>query len=438
MKVQKRKALWKQSNFFFLFSSQVSQSMAFILLQVVVMVEIYAQTGSVFGSSLVPAINAFGLFIGGVLGSYYMQHFSEVRLLQSIGLLRAAIVVALGFVLFSDSTALVVLLTLLFLQALAGSWYQPARFSLLPRVVSKAQYMKANGTLAMIHQMFMTAGWALGGVLVVWLPLSWMIGLVSFLFAFSGIAIGMIKIAKRVDIESDLIVKSVEMERAEIEGAANTGEARKQTNKPFPAWRKVFTYPIIRTVTIMDFFENLANVIWASAFLLIFTTEILGKGTEWWGFINASYWVGAIIGSVTILSITSILEKRLGTVIAISSLVMCLMTLLFALIPIPWLALIVCVLMGPVYQAREICQETIMQDVLEEKERANVMAARSALLTPWSSLTFLIMGFIGEKIGIQWVFILGGALYGLTFIVAIFQKKLLEYKYVVDEVSLLD
>lgn len=407
-------SLWKQPNFVYLFCSQTSQSVAFILLQVVVMVEVYARTGSVFNSSMVPAVTAIGSFLGGLLGSFNIHKFSQNRLLQFIGFFRAIIVVALGAVLSLEGNVWLILFFLLFLQALVASWYQPARFALLPVVVSKAQYMKANGMLAMIHQMFLTAGWALGGVLVLIVPFSWMIGIVAFLFLLSGVVIGLISLP--------LKARSTEEE---------TSPTSKE--KPVPAWKKVLTYPIIRTVTMMDFFENLANVVWTSAFILVFTTEILGKGSEWWGFLNASYWIGAMLGSVMVISVTKILEKRIGSVIILSSLVMGIMTMLFAVFPIPWLALALCVLMGPVYQAREICQETIMQDVLKDGERANVMAARNAILTPWYSLTFLIMGFLGDVIGIQWVFILAGGLYGLTFVIALFQRQLRKYEYVVEE-----
>lgn len=414
-----QRPLWQQPNFMFLFSSQTTQSVAFILLQVVVMVEVYTRTGSVFGSSLVPAISALGSFLGGALGSYYIHKFSQTRLLQGIGLLRALAVLLLGVVLSLEGNVWFLLFAILFFQSLIGSWYQPARFALLPLVVSKAQYMKANGTLALIHQMFLTAGWALGGVLILLIPFAWMIALVAVLFLLSGVLISMISLSEHAKLKID-----------GREGQQSSAEGK---DKPIPAWKKVFQYPIIRTVTMMDFFENLANVIWTSAFILIFTTEILNKGTEWWGFINAAYWIGAIIGSITVISITSLLEKRVGAMIAVSSLVMGVMTLLFAVFPFPWLALALCVLMGPVYQAREICQETIMQDVLKDGERANVMAARNAILTPWYSLTFLIMGFLGDVIGIQWVFILGGALYLLTFLIAMLQRNLREYRYVVEE-----
>ncbi|MDW2800205.1 hypothetical protein RZO55_21785, partial [Clostridium boliviensis] len=80
-----------------------------------------------------------------------------------------------------------------------------------------------------------------------------------------------------------------------------------KTSEPEPAWRKIIRVGIIRNLTLMDIFETLANVVWTSAFILAFTYEILGKGSEWWGFINASYWVGGIAGSFVVVAITKFL-----------------------------------------------------------------------------------------------------------------------------------
>ena len=176
---------------------------------------------------------------------------------------------------------------------------------------------------------------------------------------------------------------------------------------------------MIRNLTLMDLFEALANVVWTSAFILAFTHEILGKGSEWWGFINASYWVGGIVGSFMVVLITGFLEKRVGYMIALSALSMSLLTFFFAVNSTAMLALWLCLMMGPIYQIREICQETVLQDVLSPTERAKVMAARVALLTPWGALTHLIMGWLADRTDIQSAYLLGAVLYGITFLIAI-------------------
>jgi hypothetical protein len=179
----------------------------------------------------------------------------------------------------------------------------------------------------------------------------------------------------------------------------------------------------------------LANVVWTSAFILAFTREILGRGSEWWGFLNASYWVGGIVGSLMVVIITRFLEKRVGYMIALSALSMSLLTFFFAVNSNAILASWLCLMMGPIYQIREICQETVLQDVLSPMERAKVMAARSALLTPWGALTHLIMGWLADRTDIQSAYLLGAVLYGITFLIAILHPQLKNYQYHIGEKS---
>jgi MFS family permease len=176
-------------------------------------------------------------------------------------------------------------------------------------------------------------------------------------------------------------------------------------------------------------------VVWSSAFLLAFVHEILKKGDEWWGFINAAYWIGGMAGSIAVMMMTRHLEKRVGLMIGFSALSMALCTFLFAINSNAMLAFLLCMLMGPCYQAREICQETVLQDVITPRERANVMAARSAILTPWWGMAYLIMGWVADWIHIRSTYILAAVLYGVTFFIVIFHPQLKGYQYHVKEQS---
>ncbi|SFF67960.1 Major Facilitator Superfamily protein [Planifilum fulgidum] len=402
--------LFRQPPFVMLWLSQTLQSLGTVLLQVIVMVNVYRHTDSVFSSSLVLAVMALGSFAGGILGSRYIHRFSPVQMLKWIEWSRAGLTVILGLFLYKIEPLLLFLtLAVLFVVAWMGAWYQPARFALLPMVVSKKEYMKANGTLNVVYQLFLVAGWGLGGMLVAAFPFYAVILIITLSFLLSGVCIRGIRLKE----------------------SATLGK----TSKPEPAWRKIFRAGVIRNLTLMDLFEALANVVWTSAFILAFTHEILGKGSEWWGFINASYWVGGIVGSFMVVLITGFLEKRVGYMIALSALSMSLLTFFFAVNSTAILALWLCLMMGPIYQIREICQETVLQDVLSPMERAKVMAARVALLTPWGALTHLIMGWLADRTDIQSAYLLGAVLYGITFLIAILHPQLKNYQYRTGEKS---
>ncbi|UOE95500.1 MFS transporter [Alkalihalobacillus sp. LMS39] len=404
-----KQSLWKQADFLKMWGSQSFQSLGHILLLVLIMTQIYAMTESVFGAAAVLALMSGASFISGLLASYFINQFSLTRLLYYIGWVRGISTVILGYLLLAEGqSALFLILIVLFFSSFVGAWYQPARFALLPLVVSKSQYMKANGTITLVHQLLITAGWGIGGLMAVFAPFPVIIGITASCFILSGILIKSIRLT--IDTKSVKVDSKVEH-----------------------AWKKIFRIPTIRTITLMDFIEGLANAIWASALLLAFTTVVLEKGSEWWGALNAGYTVGAMIGSLLVISGLKLLERRIGLMIGLCGLSMGIFTFLFALSPYAILAVIVCVLMGPMYSIRDICQETVLQDIMNHSERASVMAARNAIIAPWTGCTFLIMGYLADVLGVQMVYYLAATLYCIASVIALLHPSLREYTYKVEQ-----
>lgn len=134
--------------------------------------------------------------------------------------------------------------------------------------------------------------------------------------------------------------------------------------------------PIVRDITIMDSIEALANSVWSSAILLAFTAAVLHETEVWWGVFNASYFIGAIAGSVIAIRFSAFFKRNMGCAMIFCSLVMSALTVLFSFSPIPFLCALACAAMGPFYQVRDICQETMLQEVIPEQKRIGIMAAK--------------------------------------------------------------
>ena len=119
---------------------------------------------------------------------------------------------------------------------------------------------------------------------------------------------------------------------------------------------------------------------------------------------------------------------KMGYIIALSGLSMGLFTFMFSTTSSGILALIFCLLMGPLYQIRDTCQVTLLQDIIKQSELAKVTAARNIILTPWTGVTYLIMGYLGDMLGVKLVFILAAALYCGSAILALSSKTLRDYR----------
>lgn len=84
--------------------------------------------------------------------------------------------------------------------------------------------------------------------------------------------------------------------------------------------------------------------------------------------------------------------------------------------------------MGPLYQIRDISQSTIFQDVLPKEDRASIMAANHTIISSWTILTYVIMGYLVEIIGVQKVYLLASFIYLLTTFLVLSLSKLRNYK----------
>ena len=149
-------------------------------------------------------------------------------------------------------------------------------------------------------------------------------------------------------------LRSIHTERV-IEPSSSKGAALLE------GWKLLFQNPSLRTVTCMDLIETFAGTIWIGAITMAYVTTVLHKGEEWWGFINTSYYVGTLIGGLLAWKMSTYIQNNLIRSMAIGSLMFSILTFLYGMTSSGFIALFLCVLMGPCYQIRDISQTTVLQ-----------------------------------------------------------------------------
>ncbi|MCY7900410.1 MFS transporter [Bacillus inaquosorum] len=392
-------------NVFALLLSQSLQSLAGVLVTIVLMVRVYQMTDSVFLAGLVLSFMSFASIAASFCISPVLRNLGFKKVLVFANLQRAVFTILMAYsVSHHGQVFFWITLLFVFCFSFAGAFFQPARFALLPIIVPKEQYVKANGVISLSNQLFLTAGWGLGGLLTYAVPFELVVGAAICLFVLSGVSISLLHINEE-----------------ETDEKAETASARS-------IWKDLMIIPVVRDITVMDMIEALAGSVWSSAILLAFTAAVLHETEVWWGMFNASYFIGAIVGSIIAIRFSVFFEQNMGYAIMFSSLVMSVLTLLFSFSPIPLLCALTCAAMGPFYQVRDICQETVLQEAIPEQKRIGIMAAKNAILTPWSGITYSIMGLVADAAGAKMAFITAGVLYGMTFLIALAQPRLLHYK----------
>ena len=122
----------------------------------------------------------------------------------------------------------------------------------------------------------------------------------------------------------------------------------------------------LRLLTMMDILEGLAGAVWMSAILLVYVKQVLGKGDEWWGYLNASYMLGTIMGGMLVVGLASGLNTRLHRSIFAGAVGSCLLALSFGIFQHPFASLLISFLLGPFFQIQHVAKQTAIQQQTEQ------------------------------------------------------------------------
>jgi hypothetical protein len=72
-------------------------------------------------------------------------------------------------------------------------------------------------------------------------------------------------------------------------------------------------------ISILEILEGLAGGIFAGGVMLVYVHNILHEGEEWWGFINASFLSGSILGGICGILLSRLVNRWLGHTIMFGS-----------------------------------------------------------------------------------------------------------------------
>ncbi|MFT8871590.1 MAG: MFS transporter [Sporolactobacillus sp.] len=183
-------------------------------------------------------------------------------------------------------------------------------------------------------------------------------------------------------------------------------------------WKTIAKNNLLKTATIMDVIETFANSVWIAAIVLVFVKTSLHASENWWGYINASYFAGAIIGGFVCYRWATLIDRQKGTFIFIGAGLTALATVCMSFITHPLVALGCSLMVGLFGQIKSIPQSTAIQQNVTNDRLAPVYAAMNVLYTASFSLSSLLIGGVAQWFGVQHVFILSAMLLVLTAAIA--------------------
>lgn len=383
-------------NFNLLLTGQSLANIGDILYIVSIIYLIFELTGSATAAAFVPFTITGSMFLSNTLTPLLMERWNLKWLLAGSQIGKTGLLFALAFVMPQLSLSnFVWLFFVISLVALLDGCANPVTQSLIPLYVKNEHLLKANSLTETVTQFIQTAMWFVGSSLLIWLTANDLLWITAGLFLLSSMLL-------------------ISLEPADFTPSKPQGKWR-QISK---GWKTVSQSPVLKRIAWMDVMETIAGTVWIAAILFVFVSDALQVDEKWWGFINGSFFLGLIGGSLFCLKFADWIDQRLSSFIFGGAVLSSVVTILFGLNSLPLLALLFSFLVGVFSQIKNIPQQTVVQTSVPTAQLPTVYTTLGAIGTGTFGVASLMMGILADAYGIRSVFVLSGLLLALVSLVA--------------------
>lgn len=396
-----------KSSFRFLWMGQSLANCGDVFYIVGLITTIYEATGSATYMALVPFFITTSRFISGVIAPLIIDR-TRLKLMLAYSQLGKTVIILLlacfSSIFLSSDTIFLIFLFVIVISFLDG-WANPASNALLPKLVEPNDLVKANSFLAILDQTIRLGGWPVGGILVAVVGGDNVIWLTFLLFVASTIMMALIK-DNDEDVMMDKKPKKISKWDTLKEG-----------------WVTIWRTPPLRTISIVDFIESIANVVWVAAIIYVYVDQVLQTSEQWWGYINASFFAGLMLGGILSLKWSHLVNQHLVMFIVVGAFLVSLTTLIFGLISTPWMALVIAMLFGMANQIKAVAQQTTTQTSVAHRLLPKVYSAKDAIISATFGVSSLSLGYLTDLFGVRFTFLLAATLLFLSAIFVVVNRK---------------
>lgn len=355
----------------------------------------------------VPFFITTSRFLSGIIAPLIIDRVRLKSLLAYSQLGKTIFILILaGFAdIFPSSSTTFLIFSFVIAISFLDGWANPARNALVPKLIEQNHLVKANSFLAILDQTISLGGWAVGGILVAVMGGENVIWLTFLLFVASTIMMALIQ-----DIDKKVVSD-------EKQKKPSNWDTLKE------GWVAIWQTPTLRTISIVDFIESIANVVWVAAIIYVYVDQVLQASEQWWGYINSSFFAGLMIGGFLSLKWSHLVNRHLSIVIVVGAFLASLTTLIFGLISIPWMALVIAMLFGMANQIKDVAQQTAVQTSVIHRLLPKVYSAKDAVITATFGVSSLALGYLTDLFGVRFTFLLAATLLFLSAIFVLINRK---------------
>lgn len=344
---------------------------------------IYLLTGSPVALGAIGAIRFLPIVIFSLIGGAAADTLDRRRVMIVTQSALASIAAVLGLMTLSGRDSLALLYALMALAATAFAFDNPARQSLIPKLVSKEHLPNALSLNTVIFQLAQIIGPTLAGIVIYASPHG--VALVYIINALSFLAVIMALLLMRT---------SGQVEEAQAMNLSALLEGL----------RFVRRTPIIWSTMLLDF---IATFFASSTYLLpIFAKDILRVGAQGYGLLAAAPAVGALVAGVAMSLLGRIRQQ--GPILLLSVTVYGLAIILFGLSPWFVTSFLFLALSGAADTVSTVIRGTIRQLATPDRLRGRMTAVNMVFFMGGPQLGELEAGLAAALVGTQPSVVLGG------------------------------
>lgn len=385
----------KRKSFRYLWVGQALANSGDLFYIVGLMAIVHGITGSAMFMALIPFATTMARFISGSFAPILMDKYNLKSLLASSQIGKTVMLFLLimtDYALGEQEMTVYAILGFVFLISLLDGWAAPASHAMLPRLVDTSELTKANSFIALVDQMIQLGGWAVGGLLVAALGGSNVIGVTFVLAAAAAIFMRL--------IEDQHETPQGQKEKSGVSHWSSIQEE----------WILIWREPSLRAIHVIFVLETIAGVIWIAAIIYVYVAEVLHREEAWWGYINASFFLGLMLGGLFGMRAAEVIDRNIRQFVIISSFGISFMTFGFGLTSLPWLALVFSAGFGMFEQLKAVSLQTTLQRSVSVRLLPKVYAAQSALISLVFGVSTLLFGFITDQFGVRATYIIAAAI----------------------------
>jgi len=399
------KLLFSYKNFGWLWLSHTLAKLGDTFFTVGLMVTIFNLTGSALQTAGVLIANMAPQWLLGPVAGALVDRYPRQYVLIAANLIRSLLVVSVLLGIGNQDLELWFIYSLVAALSTANIFYDPARVAIIPALVPRTVLVRANSMIIATNQGALAFGYIVGGFLTTYLSLTDFVWIVLSLFLAAGLLLFLLKFER------------------------GAGKKEKQKNDPiFKSIGMSFSYlkknRLARALVIMETAEHIPHGIWTSALLLVFVENALNGNSIDWGYQNGAFYSGQLIGAIVAATAARWVGKWAGWSIISNTVISGILTLLYAISVNNFWAVLISFFFGPPFAIRDVAQDTLLQTKVDSQILGRIYALRAMLASMSFMLSGLVFASLADQIPIRWIYLMGGGLYLLIALIALFSKAL--------------